>query len=263
MQEQPTTEVAIRSRPLGDIYLIMSRVEPETGRGTFRVVLRPLVFWIWFGGFILVFGTVIAIFPSVRQLLAESGRTRRRAGRLATMVLTFILALFAFVLISAWPPNAQAQDESSSLHAGTVVINNPVERRVFQRMLCRCGQCPRLPMDQCGCGWAEERRAMVRERLAAGDEIPQILEDYREEFGVGSIAVPPDEGLGRAMWVVPVVLAVLGLFGVFSLGRRWRRRDEGGEATDESEDMILEGGDDVDALAARLEDELEQLERED
>ena len=104
---------------------------------------------------------------------------------------------------------------------------------------------------------------MVRERQAAGDEIPQKLEDYREEFGVGSIAVPPDEGLGRAMWVVPVVLAVLGLFGVFSLGRRWRRRDEGGEATDVSEDMILEGGDDVDALAARLEDELEQLERED
>ena len=104
---------------------------------------------------------------------------------------------------------------------------------------------------------------MVRERLAAGDEIPRILEDYREEFGVGSIAVPPDEGLGRAMWVVPVVLTVLGLFGVFSLGRRWRRRDEGEDAEDADEDTTLDGGGDVDALAARLEDELEQLERED
>ena len=260
MQEQPTTEVAIRSRPASDVYLIMSRVDPDTQRGTFRVVLRPLVFWIWFGGFILVLGTMIAIFPSVKQLLAESGRSSRRAGRLATMALTAILVVFASVLFFAWPPNAAAQGDSSSLH-GTVELRDATERRIFQRMLCRCGSCPRLPLDECGCGWADERRAMVRERLAAGDEIPRILEDYSAEFGVGSIAVPPDEGLGRAMWAVPVLLSLLGFLGVVGLARRWRRRGEQESSSDGSEgESETEIDDEMEAM---LQAELEKMDRQD
>jgi len=102
---------------------------------------------------------------------------------------------------------------------------------------------------------------MVRERLAAGDEIPRILEDYSAEFGVGSIAVPPDEGLGRAMWAVPVLLSLLGFLGVVGLARRWRRRGElessSGGSEGESETEI------DDEMEAMLQAELEKMDRQD
>ena len=40
--EMPTTEVAIRSNPREDLYVIMSTVDPESRRATFRVIVRPL-----------------------------------------------------------------------------------------------------------------------------------------------------------------------------------------------------------------------------
>ncbi|MFT3926284.1 MAG: cytochrome c-type biogenesis CcmF C-terminal domain-containing protein [Myxococcales bacterium] len=44
--EMPTTEVAIRSTLLDDVYVIMSKVNPESKVGIFRVIVRPLVAWI-------------------------------------------------------------------------------------------------------------------------------------------------------------------------------------------------------------------------
>ncbi|MFW6198051.1 MAG: heme lyase CcmF/NrfE family subunit [Myxococcota bacterium] len=72
--DQPTTEVSIRSRPIEDLYVIMSTVDPETNYGTFQVKVRPFVFWIWVGGIILILGTLVAMWPSTRDLLAEQGR---------------------------------------------------------------------------------------------------------------------------------------------------------------------------------------------
>jgi cytochrome c-type biogenesis protein CcmF len=69
--EQPTTEVSIRSRPIEDLYVIMSTVDSETRRGTFQVKVRPLVAWIWIGGFVLILGCLVAMWPSARELLGE------------------------------------------------------------------------------------------------------------------------------------------------------------------------------------------------
>jgi cytochrome c-type biogenesis protein CcmF len=69
--EQPTSEVSIRSRPIEDLYVIMSTVDSQTKRGTFQVKIRPLVAWIWVGGIVLIFGTLIAMWPTARELLGE------------------------------------------------------------------------------------------------------------------------------------------------------------------------------------------------
>lgn len=68
----PTTEVAIRSSMREDIYAILSNFDPESKRVTLRVIVRPLVFWIWLGGLWLIFGTAISLAPSTRQLLQSS-----------------------------------------------------------------------------------------------------------------------------------------------------------------------------------------------
>ncbi len=79
--EMPTTEVAIRSTLGEDVYVIMSTVDPQSKRGTFRVIVRPLVMWIWLGGLVLVLGTLIAVFPSVKEILGDERRGRAGATR--------------------------------------------------------------------------------------------------------------------------------------------------------------------------------------
>ena len=237
----PTTEVAIRSRPKEDVYVIMSTVDPKTKRATFRVILRPLVAWIWIGGLVLLFGALIAVWPTARDLV-DRGRSS-----LGVALLAASLALGGLT-----SPAAAQSDGSSSLHAGSVTMHNPVERKLFAHLLCQCGDCARLALDSCGCGWAENARAEIREELSAGKSVEQIEADYLARYGAKSLAVPGDKGMDRALWLVPILLMVIAVIGIVLLGRRWRslapQRD--GEAASDSD------------YQAKIDRELERLERE-
>ncbi|MBI4540433.1 MAG: heme lyase CcmF/NrfE family subunit [Gemmatimonadetes bacterium] len=74
--EQPTTEVGIRSTPLEDLYLILAAVDdvqgvvqndPKAQRATFRILVNPLVSWIWYGGLLMTLGALIAVWPESRR----------------------------------------------------------------------------------------------------------------------------------------------------------------------------------------------------
>ena len=104
-QNQPTTEVALRTRPFADLYIIMAGFEPSK-TATFKVFVNPLVFWIWIGGLVLVLGTVIAIWPERRPHIpapAASGRADRenRGTRDSPMTAidTAIMCLMAIGLV--------------------------------------------------------------------------------------------------------------------------------------------------------------------
>jgi cytochrome c-type biogenesis protein CcmF len=71
---QRTTQVGIEHFLLEDLYVIVAEVsenaaslfdlnDPALQRATFRVLVNPLVPWIWYGGLILVVGTMIALWP--------------------------------------------------------------------------------------------------------------------------------------------------------------------------------------------------------
>lgn len=68
--QQPATKVAIRSTPLYDLYVVLAGIEDQSGMATFQVFLTPLVFWLWAGGLVMVLGTVIAMWPNVRERAA-------------------------------------------------------------------------------------------------------------------------------------------------------------------------------------------------
>jgi cytochrome c-type biogenesis protein CcmF len=258
--EMPTTEVAIRSTPLDDIYVILSTVDESTQRATFRVIVRPLVWWIWFGGAVALLGVVLAAFPTVRELLGEAEELSP-ARRGAVAAAAGLLFAFGFGGAALWlvPAAARAQsDSSSTLHAGTVEIHDPQERQLFERLLCQCGDCQRLPLSTCGCGWAENMRAELRDELARGRSVVQIQAAYRERFGAAAIAIPGDRGLDRALWAVPIVAILLALGGVFMLGRRWARRGGVGSGNGETRGASEDGG--PPEYDQRLEDELRQFE---
>lgn len=267
-----TTEVAIRSTPANDIYAIMNTVNPTTKLGTFRIIIRPFVMWIWIGGLLMILGTSISLSPSVREVLGElpkasrSGRNGRAASGggsgMSTAAVTVVLMLgAAAMLFSTGIAQGQA-DSSSSLHAGSVSNMTPAERKLFERLLCECGDCQRLPLSTCTCGWAEKMRAELRGDLAGGATSAAVQKDYRERFGAQAIAIPADEGLDRALWAVPVIAIAMGLFGLLMMARRWVQRPAGSgresqESSTSASDTKAPG--EADVYDARLEEELARL----
>ncbi|HZP44271.1 MAG TPA: heme lyase CcmF/NrfE family subunit [Candidatus Binataceae bacterium] len=75
-QQQPATVVALRSTPLHDLYVVFAGVDEATGQATFQVFLTPLVFWLWAGGLIMALGTVIVMWPNVRERAAIAAVVR-------------------------------------------------------------------------------------------------------------------------------------------------------------------------------------------
>ncbi|MDB4974458.1 MAG: Cytochrome c heme lyase subunit CcmF [Myxococcaceae bacterium] len=225
--EMPTTEVAIRSTLRDDIYVIMSQVNPETQLGVFRVIVRPLVAWIWIGGLMLLFGAFVAISPSVAELLESVKGPLPSRSALARPALATLLLLSVLTAVLLLSTSAFAQESgTSSLMAGTVAMKSPEERKLFDSVLCQCGGCARLPLSGCVCHWAEEMRTDLRGELASGKTVPEIQKDYAERFGVKAIAIPRDKGLDRALWAVPIAGFVLAAGGLAFLGRRWVRRND-------------------------------------
>jgi len=72
--EQPVTEVAIRSSPLEDLYVILAGWDPDD-TAVFKVLVNPMVIWIWVGGGLLALGGVVAYWPTRKRQ-----RTTTRTG---------------------------------------------------------------------------------------------------------------------------------------------------------------------------------------
>jgi len=82
-QNQPTTEVALRTSLFEDLYVIMAGFEPSK-TATFKVFVNPLVLWIWMGGLVMVLGTGIAIWPERRPHVPAHQPTTRQVEMSAT-----------------------------------------------------------------------------------------------------------------------------------------------------------------------------------
>jgi cytochrome c-type biogenesis protein CcmF len=71
------TMVAVQSSPLRDLYVVYAGQSPESGRPSVHAYLLPLVKWIWFGGIVVVLGTLLALIPNRRTALVLRPVTER------------------------------------------------------------------------------------------------------------------------------------------------------------------------------------------
>ena len=71
---EPSTEVGIRSGLREDLYLVFAGAVDGTEEAVYRFNINPLVWWVWFGGFVLAFGGLVTMWPG-------GGPTSRRRGR--------------------------------------------------------------------------------------------------------------------------------------------------------------------------------------
>jgi cytochrome c-type biogenesis protein CcmF len=67
---QPQTMVAIHSIPSWDLYVVFEGTNPDSGQPIIKAFLNPLVGWIWAGLVVLVFGTLVALVPSLSPATA-------------------------------------------------------------------------------------------------------------------------------------------------------------------------------------------------
>ena len=63
---QASTVVAIHSTLARDLYVVFEGRNQQTDKPTIKVFLNPLVNWIWIGVGIVIFGTAIALVPSLQ-----------------------------------------------------------------------------------------------------------------------------------------------------------------------------------------------------
>ena len=78
-EEQPMTEVAIRSTMMEDLYVILAGIG-EDGTANFKVIVNPLMMWMWIGGVLMSVGTVVAFWPERREALRARARYLVGAG---------------------------------------------------------------------------------------------------------------------------------------------------------------------------------------
>jgi cytochrome c-type biogenesis protein CcmF len=72
-QQSPIGRAVHQSSLSEDIYLILSGFsEIDRNQATLKALVRPLVIWMWIGGFVIAFGTLICIWPMKKTEPSET-----------------------------------------------------------------------------------------------------------------------------------------------------------------------------------------------
>jgi cytochrome c-type biogenesis protein CcmF len=237
--DMPTSEVSITPTLWEDVYVVMSSVNAQSHIAHLKVFVNPFTIWIWLGCAVLIFGCIVAFWPEVSlewnprtdTATSESpdgpmppravGAARTREGAMLIALLGLAAAAMAYTrsahaqghTISSPPPVGGASEQMS-----------PDERRLFDRMLCMCGDCQRLPLATCTCDFAAATRASMRAQLARGVSADDIVTRYAQRFGAAALAVPPDAGHNRWVYLAPIAAALAGGGLALRIIRSWRSR---------------------------------------
>ena len=79
--QQPVPTPVVRSRPWGDVYVNLMSFAQDGSTATLRVIVEPLVPWIWAGGMIVCLGALISIAPFARRAEAPAVAPERTEHR--------------------------------------------------------------------------------------------------------------------------------------------------------------------------------------
>lgn len=109
---------------------------------------------------------------------------------------------------------------------------NKIAKQLF------CPTCESTPVDVCPTQACADWRALIRQKLEAGESEEQILQYFSETYGPESLAEPPRSGFGLVAWIAPVCL-VLG--GLIWFGRYLRQlQTAGASALPQNQELTAE-----------------------
>lgn len=86
-----------------------------------------------------------------------------------------------------------------------------------------CPVCAGQTVAESDAAVAREMRAIIRQKLVAGETPDQILRYFVAQFGDGVLAEPPPRGLSAVLYLGPLLALTLGLVIAAVFIRRWTR----------------------------------------
>jgi len=91
--QESGTMVAIYSTLREDLYVVYAGMNPQNNLPTIHVFINPLVKWVWWGGMVVVMGTIVALLPNraavvvLSKVESPAGAAELRGMRPAAAVL--------------------------------------------------------------------------------------------------------------------------------------------------------------------------------
>jgi cytochrome c-type biogenesis protein CcmF len=74
VSDQPVPTPDVRSSIKGDLYVNLMAFDENGANATVKVIIEPMVPWIWFGGLVVVLGAIIGMFHSGRRKAVAPAR---------------------------------------------------------------------------------------------------------------------------------------------------------------------------------------------
>jgi cytochrome c-type biogenesis protein CcmF len=255
-EAEPTTEVAIRRAPSEDLYITLGGYDLSEGTAMLKVVVNPVVDWIWFGFMLLAIGTGIALTPDsvlekmTSRALAAAGGPARAPGA-ASVALWIGVGLAATLA----PNTAVAQ-----MMEGQAEAPSPVgvdENWLVRNIVCQCGSCRHMLLECASenCGHAIQDRIEIRQLLDQKKTREDVIQYFIKKYGSQvALAAPLDQGFNRLAWLLPYSLGTIAAGGMVYGAYRLTRKPKAAEAAP----AASQAAEDPD-IADKLEDELRNL----
>src|SRR5579863_5205601 len=133
-----------------------------------------------------------------------------------------LCAIFAALVFVGASATAQQLTQAQAARAKSLSL----------KVKCMCGGC-NDPAGACfhsggtfsgPCDMALSEIKHVNELVVKGESDDQILKDFVAQYGPTVLVDPPKAGFDLTAWIVPVLVPLVGLFGVWEVARRWRQK---------------------------------------
>jgi len=250
-EEEPVTHVEIGHGIVEDLYLVLNGFDPQAGLINLKIVINPLVNWIWIGFILLALGTIICLAPErAYQIAEEKARDAARAiGKVSTILLIGTAGALLMNSQSARADHAEGREVRAA-------PRSPQENELFHKIVCMCGTCGRQLLADCTCSDAARMRGEISKMLADGKTTDQVIDYYLAKYpGESALAMPIDKGFNRLAWILPYTGLLLGVGALVIAARRFVRKPAKSTADKTAEKDAPA----TDEYQARLDDELDDL----
>jgi cytochrome c-type biogenesis protein CcmH len=122
------------------------------------------------------------------------------------IVLVIVLVAFAGIAQAQQPTPANLEDETLRVAKGLF-----------------CPVCPSTPLDVCETQACVQWRALIREKLAAGQSEEQIRAYFVDQYGERVLGAPRPEGFNLGIYILPPLAVAGGILILFFTIRSWVR----------------------------------------
>jgi len=245
-----TSEIFIRSTPVEDVYVALLNHDPTTQAAAFKLTVLPFTWWLWFGGLVLIAGTLVCFWPDDDRLKRAywQARAARRAEQVLLALFVIGPAVFGFGRMNAFADETHPDHG----HEDPAPIELTAEQRAvadeaFALIMTTCSGCAGKTLSTASpsCYPSNEDKARIRDLARAGEDLDGILAVFVAERGEASLAVPPREGFNRLAWLVPFAGVGFTVFALGAVAKRWAAEGDA-EATaaaseEDADGEILDG----------------------